>query len=579
LTGFSITIAGGRHMTEHRRSMPEDDLFRKLSGMRDLSGVCQAIAQAAMEITTADLGVVLLVDRHLVELRIIGAAGLASPRIGFRLPIAQQMGIVNLARIEKRSILVSDVKRPEQEWVAWYRPLLGAIRCELCVPVIAEGETRVLGLIDVESQSADHFDSSHEARLATLAGHVANAIRLVEGYRRLRALGSLGRELVKSESLTEGLRRVLAVAVEHTGAVSGSARVYDEASGRLFPLVRVGETTARSAESIAVGEGVVGAVFETGAYQLHSDVSKLAKGQYLPFNSRTRSELAVPIMGDGGSLGVINLEHPEVDNFDSGDAEFVMDLAGFASVLLAGDRKSRSQAQVEVVAATTGIAQMLAHPVRSSLAGIASKLLEVERLMDQDTGVSDVLERVRRVREIAGSQGDRLGRIFEVLSFHIEEHELNDIVVEAVQTARHDGVGEVDVDVQQGPGGMIVRVDRDSIKAILETLVTNSLEAIEKTKRGGHVRIRVELADRSARVIVADDGPGVRADIQKDLFTIEASTKRTAADPHRGLGLLLSHKLAALNGCVLSLGAPAENVGAIFVLQLPVIAILETAKE
>ena len=64
--------------------------------------------------------------------------------------------------------------------------------------------------------------------------------------------------------------------------------------------------------------GICGRAFESGEPVIVGDVE--ADPAYLKFpGSRTRSELAIPVIVDGRPLGVINIESPRVDAFGPDD--------------------------------------------------------------------------------------------------------------------------------------------------------------------------------------------------------------------------------------------------------------------
>lgn len=99
---------------------------------------------------------------------------------------------------------------------------------------------------------------------------------------------------------------------------------------------------------------------------------------------------------------------------------------------------------------------------------------------------------------------------------------------------------------------------------ILLNLVGN---AIRYSPASSHVWIRLEDGDGRARVIVADQGPGLDADQQERVFEKFERLGR-GNDGGSGLGLYISRKLArAMGGDLTVESAPGQ--GARFVLDLP----------
>ncbi len=122
--------------------------------------------------------------------------------------------------------------------------------------------------------------------------------------------------------------------------------------------------------------------------------------------------------------------------------------------------------------------------------------------------------------------------------------------------------------VSVAPGPVpLAYCDPAMVEQILLNLLKNAVEALPA---GGHVEVRAGRTGRLTFVDVTDDGPGVGAEAQGQLFRAFASTK--GAGGH-GLGLVVSRRLArALHGDLvyivqasgarwrLTLPAPEEEV-------------------
>jgi C4-dicarboxylate-specific signal transduction histidine kinase len=89
-------------------------------------------------------------------------------------------------------------------------------------------------------------------------------------------------------------------------------------------------------------------------------------------------------------------------------------------------------------------------------------------------------------------------------------------------------------------------VDRLQVEVILRNLITNAAESLTASSRAaGQIRILVEPhGDRSVRVVVADNGPGVSTASRAGLFEPFVSGKPTGM----GLGLAVSRTIAQAHG-------------------------------
>lgn len=114
-----------------------------------------------------------------------------------------------------------------------------------------------------------------------------------------------------------------------------------------------------------------------------------------------------------------------------------------------------------------------------------------------------------------------------------------DVALESLQS--RPGGAAVPVEVEAPPGTLALRGVEAELRAALQALVVNAVEA---SPPGG--RVRVALRREGARegdavtVSVEDDGPGVPDSVRARLFTPHVTTKPAGA----GVGLYLAHRLA-----------------------------------
>ena len=109
-----------------------------------------------------------------------------------------------------------------------------------------------------------------------------------------------------------------------------------------------------------------------------------------------------------------------------------------------------------------------------------------------------------------------------------------------------------------------VEVDPDQIKRAVLNLVDNAVEAVGGT---GEVVVQTEwLAEaQRARIVVADDGPGIRPEDRERLFVPYFSTKATGM----GLGLPIVHQIVSDHGGSIRVEDNTPH-GSRFVIELPV---------
>jgi len=109
--------------------------------------------------------------------------------------------------------------------------------------------------------------------------------------------------------------------------------------------------------------------------------------------------------------------------------------------------------------------------------------------------------------------------------------------------------------------------DRALVQRLLQNLILNGIDA---TPRGGKVTVSAEIPAQDRVVLsVADEGPGVPAELRDRIFEPYFTTKDTG-DEIRGLGLGLAIclKISGLHGGEIDVGRAASG-GAVFKVSLP----------
>jgi CheY-like chemotaxis protein len=108
--------------------------------------------------------------------------------------------------------------------------------------------------------------------------------------------------------------------------------------------------------------------------------------------------------------------------------------------------------------------------------------------------------------------------------------------------------------------------DADQLQQVMANLLTNARQALEQCAEPRYIHIAARMADDAIEVTVADNGPGIPADVQGRIFDPFFTTKPIGAGT--GIGLAVSRGIAEAHGGSLGLSDAAEG-GACFVLRLP----------
>jgi signal transduction histidine kinase len=131
------------------------------------------------------------------------------------------------------------------------------------------------------------------------------------------------------------------------------------------------------------------------------------------------------------------------------------------------------------------------------------------------------------------------------------------VVAQAIAAAHLPAAVEVAV---SGAEGVVVDADPDQLARVLTNLLVNASQAME-----GRGTARVDVRREGDRVVarVADEGPGVPADLRARIFEALFTTKAKGT----GLGLALCRRIVEAHGGALTL--EASPAGALFQLVIP----------
>lgn len=114
---------------------------------------------------------------------------------------------------------------------------------------------------------------------------------------------------------------------------------------------------------------------------------------------------------------------------------------------------------------------------------------------------------------------------------------------------------------------LFIYADRESVERVLNNLVGN---AIKFSPQGETINVSLTAKERSVLVTVKDNGLGIPAEIQADIFNIFSSTRRpgTAGEKSFGLGLSICRQIVeAHQGKIWTESEPGK--GATFFVELP----------
>jgi nitrogen fixation/metabolism regulation signal transduction histidine kinase len=229
------------------------------------------------------------------------------------------------------------------------------------------------------------------------------------------------------------------------------------------------------------------------------------------------------------------------------------------------DRSREQLREADRQAAWAEMARQVAHEIKNPLTPMRMSAQLVQRAMhDSDARVPELTERLART---VLEQTDALARIASDFrqfagapTRQVERVEVDRLLDEVEAT--YAGVaagGEVELRFERGAAGAAVDADRQELRRVLLNLVDNAQAAPAR-------RIVVGSSSAGDRVAlrVADDGPGIPAEVRGRLFEPYFTTKSSGT----GLGLAICKKIVEAHRGTIELesSAPGHTV---FRVELP----------
>jgi sigma-B regulation protein RsbU (phosphoserine phosphatase) len=212
---------------------------------------------------------------------------------------------------------------------------------QLAVPMRRKG--RVIGALNLLSDTSGAFTDQDEALLRQFAAHVAVAIenaRLFRSERQytatLETLAEIGREMSSILDLDVLLTRIASLTKRLIDYRTFGIFLLNASTSELEMKLAVRYGEEGTARNVKLGEGLVGWSALHREPVLVADVSK--DPRYVNLIEDVRSELVIPMLIKERCIGVFDLESPELNAFTKEHEELLTLLASQAAVAIENAR-------------------------------------------------------------------------------------------------------------------------------------------------------------------------------------------------------------------------------------------------
>lgn len=381
------------------------------------------------------------------------------------------------------------------------------------------------------------------------------------------------------------LQRIMELIFEWVEADRGCVMLLDWESGEVLPKVFRSRRENRGSERMRISQTILDYVLEHREGVLTSDAREDERwdpaGSILKLG--VREAICVPMQGRYGMVGVIYIDtytppgqvvqNRHVNRFSEEHLKLMVAIGHQAALAVEDTSYYSALVQAERLAAVGQTIATLSHHVKNILQGIrgGSYLIE-EGLKNTDTDL------IRKGWNIVDKNQEKISNlVMDMLTFSKERQpervpaQLNEVTGEVVELMQVRAA-EAGVTLRWLPDAKmpVLQFDPDALHRAILNVVTNAIDACEKTP-GGCVAVATtyEADAATARITVEDNGEGIAPEHLQKIFSLFESRKGSRGT---GLGLPVSQKILREHGGDIYVTSTPE-VGSKFLLEFPAVAI------
>lgn len=464
----------------------------------------------------------------------------------------------------------------------FYVELNSDVRAELAVPLMLDDQ--VIGVLNVDNTKVGAFSSAHEQELRDFSVQASGWIRLAWEINQLRSRGEqletlvdMGQIIISQNELDEVLQRVAHDGVRLMRARLCSIMLLSEDGEELQLKAWAGASAAYiTRPHLRVAESLVGVVVRR---QRPLTVLNVQENQHYQQTELARQEglvslLAVPLVVQGRSMGVLTVYTDQLHRFSNEETRLLNAMAGLSAVAIAKAQHLESIVEAEErlkaserLSALGWLAAEIAHEIRNPLTVVQMLFHTLVEDLDLDeTGSKDVQLIEKRLKHM-----DKI--LDQILTFaKSAEPELEPLdaeeLLEDLSLLVRLKLNEQRIELDRIIEGQRLTFFGD--KAQVEQAILNLvLNACQVMGPGGLLTLRAKAGSLEGRlttiISVTDTGKGLSEAEKSKLFEPFLSGRRGGT----GLGLALVKKtMEGHGGAVKVSSVPGE--GTTFELHFPV---------
>lgn len=189
------------------------------------------------------------------------------------------------------------------------------------------------------------------------------------------------------------------------------------------------------------------------------------------------------------------------------------------------------------------VAAGVAHEINQPVATIRAYADNARTFLHrgQTITAAENMESIAELTERVGAITDELRRFARKGHFAAGPTAMKEVVEGALMLLRSRFAGRMDaIRIDLPPDGLQALGNRIRLEQVLINLLQNALEAIGDSEDGA-IQVRCKEAAGGIALTVADNGPGIAADVREELFT----PFNTSKEDGLGLGLAISKEIVS----------------------------------
>ena len=295
---------------------------------------------------------VLLYDPESQRLKVRIHSGWNQQSVDTHLAIGQ--GLIGTAAASRQPVYVPDVDADSR-----YICSIDSTHSELALPLLVRDE--MVGVLDCQSERLNFFNDEAIALLKLFSAQASIAIQNARLYSteqrraaQLEAINAIARQTTALQDIRE-LLDTAAYFILHAFPVDHVSVLLREENGGLSLRAHKGRLTPCFGQdgALAPGVGLCAQAMQLGRSVVAADVRKVAG--YAPGMVETRSEMCVPLISFGETLGVIVLDSASLGAFGAAD---VGPLESAADICASAVQNARYVERVRHLAYVDGLTGM-----------------------------------------------------------------------------------------------------------------------------------------------------------------------------------------------------------------------------